>query len=178
MKGAWASRARRREISVLPTPVGPIIRIFLWLTPRRSSGGSCWRRPRLRSATATARLASFWPTIWRSSSETISRGEKLVSVISVCLSWCLVEQAHHHVFVDIATVHVEAAGVGAVDIEARLLIAADGRQGVRAQHQMRLQHFAAGMVDGGFERGHRGAGAAPGGFEAGLQQPAAMGLAL
>ena len=28
MKGAPASLARRREISVLPTPVGPIIRMF------------------------------------------------------------------------------------------------------------------------------------------------------
>ena len=28
MKGAWASRASRRAISVLPTPVGPIIRMF------------------------------------------------------------------------------------------------------------------------------------------------------
>jgi hypothetical protein len=37
---------------------------------------SCWRRQRLRSAMATARLASFWPMMKRSSSETVSRGEK------------------------------------------------------------------------------------------------------
>jgi hypothetical protein len=37
---------------------------------------NCWRRQRLRSAMATARLASAWPTMKRSSSETISRGEK------------------------------------------------------------------------------------------------------
>ena len=34
MKGAPASLASRREISVLPTPVGPIIRMFLGRTPR------------------------------------------------------------------------------------------------------------------------------------------------
>ena len=39
---------------------------------------SCSRRQRLRSAIATARLASAWPTMKRSSSETISRGEKSV----------------------------------------------------------------------------------------------------
>ena len=39
---------------------------------------SCSRRQRLRSAMATARLASAWPTMKRSSSETISRGEKSV----------------------------------------------------------------------------------------------------
>jgi hypothetical protein len=36
--------------------------------------GTCWRRQRLRSAMATARLAACWPTMWRSSSETISCG--------------------------------------------------------------------------------------------------------
>ena len=35
---------------------------------------SCMRRQRLRSAMATARLAACWPTMWRSSSCTISRG--------------------------------------------------------------------------------------------------------
>ena len=35
-------------------------------------------RQRLRSAIETARLASVWPTMKRSSSETISRGEKSV----------------------------------------------------------------------------------------------------
>jgi hypothetical protein len=40
----------------------------------RSFSSTCWRRQRLRSAMATARLASCWPTMWRSSSETISCG--------------------------------------------------------------------------------------------------------
>src|SRR5690606_17012900 len=72
--GALASVARRRAISVLPTPVGPIIRMFLGITSLRSSSSSWARRQRLRSAIATARLACCWPTMWRSSSCTISRG--------------------------------------------------------------------------------------------------------
>jgi hypothetical protein len=77
-EGAPASLARRREISVLPTPVGPIIRMFLGNTSSRSFSSSFRRRQRLRSAIATARLASAWPMMKRSSSETISRGEKSV----------------------------------------------------------------------------------------------------
>src|ERR1700712_2537567 len=78
MKGAPASFASRRAISVLPTPVGPIIRIFFGSTSSRREPVSCSRRQRLRSAIETARLASVWPTMKRSSSETISRGEKSV----------------------------------------------------------------------------------------------------
>jgi hypothetical protein len=40
----------------------------------RSLSSTCWRRQRLRSAMATARLAAFWPMMKRSSSETISWG--------------------------------------------------------------------------------------------------------
>jgi hypothetical protein len=68
----------RRAISVLPTPVGPIIRMFFGSTSSRRPPSSCSRRQRLRSAIETARLASAWPTMKRSSSETISRGEKSV----------------------------------------------------------------------------------------------------
>src|SRR5438046_7967272 len=78
MNGASASLARRRAISVLPTPVGPIIRMFFGMISPRSFSSTCWRRQRLRNAIATARLASVWPTMKRSSSETISRGEKSV----------------------------------------------------------------------------------------------------
>jgi hypothetical protein len=59
MNGDCASRARRRAISVLPTPVGPIIRMFFGTTSSASSGASFWRRMRLRSAMATARFAAF-----------------------------------------------------------------------------------------------------------------------
>src|SRR5579863_5090982 len=78
MNGAPASFASRRAISVLPTPVGPIIRMFFGSTSSRKLPSSCSRRQRLRSAIETARLASVWPTMKRSSSETISRGEKSV----------------------------------------------------------------------------------------------------
>ncbi|MCY1311805.1 hypothetical protein D9M70_621550 [compost metagenome] len=77
MKGALANLARRRAISVLPTPVGPIIRMFLGVISWRRGSATCWRRQRLRSATATARLARFWPTMYLSSSETISPGVML-----------------------------------------------------------------------------------------------------
>jgi hypothetical protein len=75
--GAPASRARRRDISVLPTPVGPIIKMFFGNTSSRSLSSSCSRRQRLRNAIATARLASPWPMMKRSSSDTISRGGKV-----------------------------------------------------------------------------------------------------
>src|SRR3954469_24543072 len=81
MKGASASLARSREISVLPTPVGPIIRMFLGVISGRSFSSTCCLRQRLRSAIATARLASACPTMWRSSSETISWG--VIELMSV-----------------------------------------------------------------------------------------------
>ena len=61
-KGLAESWARRRAISVLPTPVGPIIRMFLGVISAATSGGRRWRRIRFRSAMATARLAAPWPT--------------------------------------------------------------------------------------------------------------------
>src|SRR6267142_362152 len=72
--GQPARRARRLAISVFPTPVGPIMRMFFGKTSSAISGGSFWRRTRLRNATATARLAAACPTMYLSSSRTISRG--------------------------------------------------------------------------------------------------------
>src|ERR1700690_1159020 len=77
MNGACASLARRRAISVLPTPVGPIMRMFFGVISPRMDSSTCWRRQRLRKAIATARLAPAWPTMCRSSSETISCGVML-----------------------------------------------------------------------------------------------------
>jgi hypothetical protein len=74
MKGAFASLRSRRAISVLPTPVGPIMRMFLGVISVRSGSGTCERRQRLRSAIATARFASACPTMYLSSSWTISAG--------------------------------------------------------------------------------------------------------
>jgi hypothetical protein len=71
MKGEFESRASRRAISVLPTPVEPIMMMFLGITSCAISGGSFWRRIRLRKAMATARLALCWPTTCLSSSATI-----------------------------------------------------------------------------------------------------------
>src|SRR5262245_168035 len=78
MNGASASRARRRAISVLPTPVGPIIRMFFGVISWRSGSATCCRRQRLRSAIATARFARSWPTMCLSSSWTISCGVMLL----------------------------------------------------------------------------------------------------
>ena len=74
MKGDCASRARRRAISVFPTPVGPIMRMFFGATSSASSGDSFWRRIRFRRATATARFAWAWEMTYLSSSATIWRG--------------------------------------------------------------------------------------------------------
>ena len=60
--GLPESRASRRAISVFPTPVGPIMRMFLGVTSAAISAGRRWRRMRLRMATATARLARACPT--------------------------------------------------------------------------------------------------------------------
>src|SRR6266852_3912569 len=72
--GQPARRARRRAISVFPTPVGPIMRMFFGKTSSAISGGSFCRRTRFRNATATARFAAACPTMYLSSSRTISRG--------------------------------------------------------------------------------------------------------
>ena len=75
-KGEWVSRARRRAISVLPTPVGPIMRMFLGRTSWRISSGRRSRRTRLRRAMATDRFASAWPTMYSSRRRTISTGRR------------------------------------------------------------------------------------------------------
>src|SRR5580765_3254812 len=83
MNGDWARRASRRAISVLPTPVGPIIRMFFGVTSSAMSAGSCWRRIRFRNAIATARLAFAWPMTYLSSSATISRGVSERAAVAV-----------------------------------------------------------------------------------------------
>src|SRR4029077_11604072 len=72
--GALASLASRRAISVLPTPVGPIMRMFLGVISWRSGSPTCMRGQRVRKAIATARLAASWPMMCLSSSWTICRG--------------------------------------------------------------------------------------------------------
>ncbi len=55
--GASVRREIRRAISVFPTPVGPIIRMFFGVISRATSGARRWRRHLSRSAMATARFA-------------------------------------------------------------------------------------------------------------------------
>src|SRR5688500_9055161 len=74
MNGAPVSPASLRAISVFPTPVGPIMMMFFGATSCRIDSGSWRRRQRFRTATATARFASAWPTMYLSSSETICLG--------------------------------------------------------------------------------------------------------
>src|SRR4051794_36372888 len=99
MNGAPVRPASRRAISVLPTPVGPIMRMFFGATSWRIASGSRCLRQRLRIATATARLASFCPTMYLSSSVTICLGVR-------CCIWrhCmfgLTNRLHFHVAVGI-----------------------------------------------------------------------------
>mmetsp|Transcript_8281 Transcript_8281/g.26204 ORF Transcript_8281/g.26204 Transcript_8281/m.26204 type:complete len:281 (+) Transcript_8281:1124-1966(+) len=61
INGAPIIFAIRRAISVLPTPVGPIIRMFLGVISSRSAPDTCCRRQRFRIAIAVAFFASAWP---------------------------------------------------------------------------------------------------------------------
>jgi len=86
-KGASASLASLRATSVLPQPVGPIIRMFLGTISARRASGTRRRRQRARRALATARLASGWPTMWRSRRATTSEGVSEASRASSSSSW-------------------------------------------------------------------------------------------
>ena len=56
-KGALANLANLRAISVLPTPVGPIMSIFFGVTSDLKSRSRFMRRQRFLRAIATDRLA-------------------------------------------------------------------------------------------------------------------------
>ena len=64
------------EISVFPTPVGPIIKIFFGKTSSFISPVKACLLHLFLKAIATALLALFCPTTYRSNSETISLGDK------------------------------------------------------------------------------------------------------
>ena len=74
MKGAAASFANLLAISVLPTPVGPIISMFLGRTSSFNDPFICCLLHLFLRAIATDLLAVFCPTINLSNSETISLG--------------------------------------------------------------------------------------------------------
>ena len=75
-KGASANFDNLLEISVLPTPVGPIIKIFLGKTSSFISPFKACLLHLFLKAMATAFLALFCPTTYLSNSETISLGDK------------------------------------------------------------------------------------------------------
>mmetsp|Transcript_15095 Transcript_15095/g.30528 ORF Transcript_15095/g.30528 Transcript_15095/m.30528 type:complete len:204 (-) Transcript_15095:37-648(-) len=79
MNGARASLASRRATSVFPQPVGPIIKMFFGDISSLSGDATRCLRQRLRIATATARLASGCPMMYRSSCSTISFGRSAFS---------------------------------------------------------------------------------------------------
>ena len=79
INGASASLESLLEISVLPTPVGPIIRIFFGKTSSLISSVRACRLHLFLKATATAFLASFCPITYLSNSETISLGDKALT---------------------------------------------------------------------------------------------------
>ena len=74
MKGASASFAILLAISVFPTPVEPIIRIFFGLTSSLISLLSLFLLTLLRRATAMVLFASFCPITYLSKLDTISFG--------------------------------------------------------------------------------------------------------
>mmetsp|Transcript_32207 Transcript_32207/g.78859 ORF Transcript_32207/g.78859 Transcript_32207/m.78859 type:complete len:299 (+) Transcript_32207:502-1398(+) len=76
--GASTSVAMRRAISVLPTPVGPIMRMFFGIISSLRSPSMRCRRHRLRSAMATARFACDWPTMCWLSRSTVAGGVSAV----------------------------------------------------------------------------------------------------
>ena len=79
--GASANFESLLEISVLPTPVGPIIKIFFGRTSSfMSSSNACLLHLFLR-AIATALLALFCPTTNLSNSETISLGDNEFAIV-------------------------------------------------------------------------------------------------
>src|SRR5471030_2770424 len=120
--------------------------MFLGSTSSRNASGNCRRRQRLRSAIATARLASCWPTMCLSSSETISRGEKslLMARDSKLLDDEIVVGVDADVGGDAHRLARDRLGIQAVDIEQRTR----GRQRIVAaradgdEAAFRLQHVA------------------------------------
>ena len=56
------------------------VRVFFGRTSRAIAASSRWRRTRLRIATATARLASLWPTMYRSRWATTWRGVRSTAI--------------------------------------------------------------------------------------------------
>ena len=84
-KGAPHNFARRRAISVFPTPVGPIIKIFFGATSSRISSANFKRLNLFLKAIATAFFAFSWPIMYVSSFSTICFGVNSVFFNSAIL---------------------------------------------------------------------------------------------
>mmetsp|Transcript_13326 Transcript_13326/g.23455 ORF Transcript_13326/g.23455 Transcript_13326/m.23455 type:complete len:234 (+) Transcript_13326:1529-2230(+) len=84
MNGASANLARRLAISVLPHPVGPIIRMFFGVMSCCMDAGTRCLRHLFLKATATAFLASSWPIMCLLRRSTTAAG---VSLASASLSY-------------------------------------------------------------------------------------------
>ena len=95
-KGAAASLESLLEISVLPTPVGPIKIILLGRISSRRTSSICCLRHRFLNAIATARLASVCPMIYLSSSSTILLGVNSFIVRSFIIKIKLLNQLLQH----------------------------------------------------------------------------------
>ena len=80
MKGALASRASRRAISVFPTPVGPIMMMFFGMTSSRRSRADCG---------AASGCAARWPRpVWRRPARRCTgRARRRCRAASSRLSW-------------------------------------------------------------------------------------------
>ena len=85
INGAFDNLASLLAISVLPTPVGPIIRIFFGdISSFKKDETFCLLHLFLK-AIETAFFASDWPIIYLSSSETVSRGVNNISSILIII---------------------------------------------------------------------------------------------
>src|SRR5438445_7055199 len=90
--------------------------MFFGAISSRSSGASCCRRQRLRRAMATARLAAFWPTMYLSSSRTISFGVSASAGVSTSFtspgSWMTMAAVLFGAFDRDVVIGVDADGGG------------------------------------------------------------------
>src|SRR5687768_10648508 len=106
--------------------------MFLGVTSSRRSSDRRWRRQRLRSATATARFASFWPTIWASSAATTAFGVRLsfISTFPGEASGCALQRFDRKIFVGVdAHVRRDLHCLARYDFGILLIVEQGGRRG-------------------------------------------------
>ena len=101
MKGAWASFASRRAISVLPTPVGPIIRMFLGRHLLAQLGAELLAAPAVAQRHRDGALGvGLADDVAVELGDDLARGEGLgISSFLVTFRAALIEAQHHQVVV-------------------------------------------------------------------------------